>query len=109
MSYEVGDVVVVGPHMTIAGIEGSIYLVPGEVADVIALKQRNEPYSIQVKGRDSHLEQWIDNTSLTPFGDIDADGIDWGQIHDYVYEGGEGDLVEGPVESDWDYDEGDDE
>jgi hypothetical protein len=84
-----GDVAVVtGPLRIAESGTGRVYL--GEVVDIVI--GTDEYGDVRTIGRSSFKEQYIDSDSLTSYDEVVADlSINWGEIHDYVYPGGDDD------------------
>lgn len=89
---ETDDLAVVTGPLIISGctVEDSyIGLIPGEVVRVLTVDQPDERgQDALVIGLDSGFDNYIDVQSLTPMTEIQDDPqIEWGEVHDYVYEG----------------------
>ena len=82
-----GDVAVVtGPLKLAAAERGLVFLDPGDVVEAVI--ETDVDGDVLVCRRSDGKHQFIDSESLTPFEEIAEDpSIDWGEVHDYVWEG----------------------
>lgn len=81
-----GDLAVVTGPLKMTRDPGRVFFDSGDVVEII--------YGTDAEGdvvasrRSDGLQQFIDSESLTPFEGIAEDlGVDWGEVHDYVWEG----------------------
>ncbi|QKO02448.1 hypothetical protein KIV64_gp40 [Mycobacterium phage DroogsArmy] len=88
MSYKTGDVAVVTGPLRLSSGSPHVYFAQGDVVDIRA--NTDADGDVLAQRRTDGLEQYILATSLTPFSTVAEDPeIDWGQVHDYVYQEGD--------------------
>ncbi|AEJ92380.1 hypothetical protein TIMSHEL_53 [Mycobacterium phage Timshel] len=91
MSYKTGDVAVVTGPLRLASGSPWVYFAEGDVVDIV--RGEDEDGDVLAVRRSDGLDQYIVGTSLTPFSTVAEDPeIDWGQVHDYVYQEGDDDA-----------------
>lgn len=87
MTLNKGDLAVITGPLKLAGCTpGFVHLKEGEVVEL--LTGIDKYGDAVVWGRSTGIEQYIEVASLTPLAEIQDDPeLDWGAVHDYVWEG----------------------